>query len=110
MRNSFFDSLRELARRTSTTAGELSTVAPLREEPAQQRGLVYRLRQWPDLPDRMRTADVLRALSVMSNRPVNREWLLRRVKLKARAVDELLAMLVTHGHVEVVDTSKFRAG
>jgi hypothetical protein len=110
MRNSFFDSLRELARRTSTTAGELSAVVPLREEPSQQRGLVYRLRQWPDLPDRMRTADVLRALSVMSNRPVNREWLLRRVKLKARAVDELLAMLVTHGDVEVVDTSKFRAG
>jgi hypothetical protein len=110
MRNTFLDSLRDLARRASTTMGDLPLLGQMREEPSPQPGLVYRLRQWPDLPERMRTADVLRALSVMSNRPVNREWLLRRVKLKARAVDELLAMLVTHGDVEVVDTSKFRAG
>ena len=109
MRNSFLDSLRDLARRTSTSVGELRVLTPMREEPAPQRGLAFRLRQWPDLPQRMRTADVLRAMSVMSNRPVNREWLLRHLKLKPRAVDELLATLVQHGAVEVVDTSKFRA-
>ena len=45
--------------------------------------LVYRLRHWPDeLPGALHTVDVLRALSVMSNRPVSREWIARTAKLK----------------------------
>jgi hypothetical protein len=70
--------------------------------------LVYRLRQWPEhLPDPLRTADVLRALSVMSHRPVNREWIVRNSKLKPATLDQLLELLVLHGDVDVVDTSKF---
>jgi hypothetical protein len=71
-------------------------------------GLVYRLRQWPEhLPPTLRTANVLQALSLMSNRPVNRDWMVRHSTIKPAALDELLDILVSRGHVDVVDTSKF---
>jgi hypothetical protein len=108
MRITFFDSLRDLARRSSTSLGELRVIAPAREESIPQRGLVYRLRHWPELPERMRTADVLRVLSVMSSRPVNREWLLRHLKMKPAGVDAFVEKLVQQDDLEVVDTSKYR--
>ena len=80
-----------------------------REEPTPQRGLVYRLRHWPELPENLHTADVLRALSVMSSRPVNRQWILRHSRLKPQVLDRLLARLAESGDLEVLDTSKFRA-
>ena len=52
----------------------ISIFGSLRASPAAT-SLVYRLRHWPEqLPAGSHTADVLRALSGMSNRPVNREW------------------------------------
>ncbi|HEY8048407.1 MAG TPA: hypothetical protein VIE63_04485 [Ramlibacter sp.] len=70
--------------------------------------LAYRLRRWPErLPDALRTAGVLRALSVMSSRPVSREWIDRHANLRTAAVDELLELLVARGELDVVDTSKF---
>lgn len=84
----------------------LLLAAPATPDP----GLVYRLRHWPDhLPASLRTADVLKALSLMSNRPVNREWILRNSRLKAAAIDRLLDLLVANDDVDVVDTSRFCA-
>lgn len=71
--------------------------------------LVYRLKHWPELPSRIRTADVLRALSVMSNRPINRRWILQHSKLRAEDVDSLLARLIAQDAVEVIDGSGFAA-
>jgi hypothetical protein len=80
-----------------------------RDEAREQRGQIYRLRHWPELPGPMHTADVLGALSVMSSRPVNRDWILRHCKLKPAALDELLRLLVARGDLEVVDTSNYPA-
>lgn len=71
--------------------------------------LVYRLKHWPELPSRIRTADVLRALSVMSSRPINRHWILAHSKLRAEDVDSLLARLVAQDAVEVIDGSRLPA-
>jgi hypothetical protein len=43
----------------------------------------------------------------MSNRPVNRQWILSNSKLRAQDVDRLLARLVAQDAVDVVDGSKF---
>jgi hypothetical protein len=69
--------------------------------------LIYRLKRWPDLPGPERTADVLRALSLMSTRRITRRWLLARCELNARNVDRLLAHLVAIDAVEVTDPSRF---
>jgi hypothetical protein len=105
---SVYDTLYSWARKTSTSFADLRFVASERG-PAEHDddGLVYRLRQWPDLPTASRTAGVFRTLSVMSNRPVNRNWLLSHSKLPARQVDQLLQRLVNEGAVEVIDTSKY---
>lgn len=75
---------------------------------AAEDGLVYRLKRWPDLPSPARTADVLRLLSVMSHRPVNRRWMLSYSRLDADHVDALLRRLVERGEVDVIDASAFR--
>ncbi|MGE4240598.1 hypothetical protein [Ramlibacter sp.] len=72
-------------------------------------GLIFKLRHWPELQPSQRTAKVLRLLSVMSHRPINRHWMLANSRLSARQVDELLALLVAQEAVEVVDSGKFRA-
>jgi hypothetical protein len=72
-------------------------------------GLIYRLTSWPELPAIERTADIWRTLSVMSNRPINRRWILLNSKLSLEQVDELLRSLVAEGAVEVIDGSKFSA-
>ncbi|MHB1124018.1 MAG: hypothetical protein ACYC0T_15045 [Ramlibacter sp.] len=74
---------------------------------AAEDGLVYRLKLWPDLPSPARTANVLRLLSVMSHRPVNRRWMLSHSRLDAEHVDALLRRLVDRGEVDVIDTSGF---
>ena len=79
---------------------------PAVAEPADD-GLVYRLKRWPDLPSAARTADVLRLLSVMSHRPVNRRWMLSYSRLDAEHVDALLRRLVDRDEVEVIDASSF---
>ena len=96
------------AKRTTTSFAELCFVSSERSEsPDEDDGLIYRLKHWPDLPSDRRTANVLRALSVMSQRPVNRRWFATHSKLQAREVDQLLAHLVREDAVEVIDGSKY---
>jgi len=97
MASSAYDTLYRWAR--GTTPGEATRNGG--------EALVYRLRHWPELPPVHRTADVYRALSLMSNRPVNRGWFLRHSRIKARELDRLLDRLVTQGCVDVVDVSNF---
>ena len=106
---SVYDSLYNWAKRTTTSFADLRVAAAQQDEPEQGDGLIYRLRHWPDLPHLSRTADVFRALSVMSHRPVNRHWILANSKLQARQVDRLLQQLVDEGAVDVIDGSKFSA-
>jgi len=74
----------------------------------QADSLIYRLRHMPErVPTSLRTAHVLRVLSVMSHRPVSRDWLLRHSKLKASVLDDLLGLLDEHGDLEIVDISGF---
>jgi hypothetical protein len=106
---SVYDTLYRWARRTTTSFAELRFVPSERHAVDHEGdGLIYRLKHWPELPTPVRTADVLRALSVMSNRPVNRHWILANSKLQAQDVDRLLARLVEQGAVEVIDGSKYR--
>lgn len=108
---SVYDTLYQWARRTTTSFAELRFVSSQRPEAeADGGGLIYRLKQWPDLPTNARTADVLRMLSVMSSRPVNRRWILAHSKLHAGDVDRLLERLVEQDAVEVIDGSKFPSG
>ena len=68
-------------------------------------GQAYQLRHWPDLSG-ARTADMLRALSVMSHRPVNRRWILASTKLTSDEVDNLIARLIAQDAVMVIDTTR----
>lgn len=104
---SVYDTLYSWARRTSTSFAELRFAASERPAENEGSGLIYRLKHWPELPATSRTADVFRALSVMSSRPVNRHWILTHSKLQAKQVDRLLQRLVEEGAVEVIDPSKY---
>lgn len=102
------------ARRTGSSFAPLAWLASRpapQPDPAAgslpEDGLVYRLRRWPDLPSAARTADVLRLLSVMSHRPVNRRWMLSHSRLDAEHIDALLRRLVDRGEVNVIDVSGF---
>jgi hypothetical protein len=77
---------------------------------APRTDLIFRLRAWPRLPEDGRTAEVYRMLSVMSNRPVNRQWLLGRFTLAPQQLDSLLQHLVADGSVEVIDPARFARG
>ena len=107
--NSVYDTIYEWARKTTTSFSELCM------QPRESQGLdidlgdslIYRLKRWPDLPSQARTAGVLRTLSVMSSRPVNRQWILSTSRLRADQVDRLLKRLTDEGAVEVIDGSKF---
>jgi hypothetical protein len=72
--------------------------------------MIYRLRHWPTLPSAMRTADVLRMLSLMSNRPVSRRWMLSHGKLPAKRLDALLDRLATQGALEEINPASFPPG
>jgi hypothetical protein len=104
---SVYDTLCDWARRTTTSFAELHFLASERDDLDAQSGVIYRLKQWPDLPRHHRTADVFRTLSVMSNRPLNRHWILTHSRLCAAQVDSLLHRLVREGAVEAIDTAKF---
>lgn len=95
-------------RRTRTSFAELcSRASAFPGDDEASDGLIYRLRRWPDLPTASRTADVLRLLSVMSHRPVNRRWMLANTRLDAAHLDSLLRRLVEAGAVDVIDSSGF---
>ena len=105
---SVYDSLRSWAKRTTTSFAELRFVPSHRSELENEAdGLIYRLKHWPELPANRRTANVFRALSVMSNRPVNRRWFAAHSKLHATEVDQLLQHLIGEDAVEVIDGSKY---
>jgi hypothetical protein len=69
--------------------------------------LIFRMRSWPQLPEDGRTAEVYRILSVMSQQPVNRKWLLARCRMAPRQLDKLLMQLVADGALEVIDPARF---
>lgn len=78
---------------------------PGAEDPSNQ--FIYRLRTWPELSDEARTAEVFRVLSVMSSRPVNRNWVLATSGMPPQRVDQFLSELAESGAVEVIDPSGF---
>jgi hypothetical protein len=103
-----YDSFFNWAKRTSTSFAELCFVSSTRGD-SQLDGdsMIYRLKHWPELPADRRTANVFRALSVMSHRPVNRRWFVTHSKLPANEVDQLLQHLIGEDAVEVIDGSKY---
>lgn len=109
-----YDSLLAWTRRTSTSFAELwapsTQQPPLPPEPRPGDGRIYRLKRWPDLPDKHKTADVYRMLSVMSHRAVNRQWILVTCQLKPQQIDALLDQLVREGAVDVAEIPALRAG
>jgi hypothetical protein len=109
---SVYDALRNWARKTSTSMGELRFVASQRDDMENEGdGLIYKLKYWPKLPSHSRTADVFRALSVMSQRPINRGWIVAHsTKMRPAQIDELLQHLIDEGAVEVIDASKYATG
>ena len=75
--------------------------------PAPAADLIYRLRSWPELPEIGRTADIYRIFSVMSQRPVNRQWILARSRMVPEQLDQLLLKLEAEGVLEVIDPRRF---
>lgn len=69
--------------------------------------LIFRLRHWPTLPSAMRTADVLRLLSLMSSRPVSRSWMVQYAKVPPKRLDLLLERLAAQGALEEVTPATF---
>jgi hypothetical protein len=69
--------------------------------------LIYRLKAWPQLPEAGRTAEIYRMLSVMSSRPVNRQWVLTRTRMERHQLEELLHQWVREGAIEVIDPARF---
>jgi hypothetical protein len=69
--------------------------------------LIYRLKAWPELTEPGRTAEIYRMLSVMSSRPVNRQWILTRTRMDRSHLDALLRKWVDEGAIEVIDPSRF---
>ena len=106
--SSVYDSLYHWAKKKTTSFAQLCFVPSERDDSGNDGdGLIYRLKHWPDLPADRRTANVFRALSVMSHRPVNRRWFATHSKLPAREVDQLLEDLIGEDAIEVIDGSNF---
>ena len=106
-----YQHLHQWIRKTASSFAPLLTLSQDKSTQAVRacEGRVYRLRQWPALPSRWRTAHMYRTLSVMSQRPVNRHWLVTFQGMKPAQADALLSYLTTHDAVDVVDTGAFAA-
>lgn len=89
--------------------GRRQKAAATREPSVTGADLIFRLKAWPQLPESGRTAEIYRMLSVMSSQPVNRHWLLTRVRIAPQQLDQLLQHLVREGALEVIDPSRFGA-
>ena len=98
-------------RTTSSFADAHEDFAPSEaaEAAAAPGELIYRLKHWPQLPAPMKTAEVLRLLSLMSSRPVRRSWMLDRTRLGEKQLDVLLRRLAAQGALDVIDTSTLPA-
>lgn len=95
---------------TSSFFGELRhTPAERCDHDHGNDAFAYQLRHWPDLPFTAKTADVLRTLSVMSHRPVNRRWILATSRMKDAQVDVLLERLRAQGALTVTELKHTRA-
>lgn len=103
------EALAQWARRTTSSFAELRPESFPDTEVMEPGGeLIYRLRHWPRLPSALRTAHVLRLLSLMSTRPVNRSWMVNHSRLPAERVDDLLKRLLEQQALDVIDPSEFR--
>jgi hypothetical protein len=69
--------------------------------------LIYRLKAWPEVTEPGRTAEIYRMLSVMSSRPVNRQWILSRTRMQREHLEALLRKWVAEGAIEVIDPTRF---
>jgi hypothetical protein len=107
--SSLFGQLHLWIRKTTSSFALLCATPPdtVLDDAVEHRGLIYRLREWPALPEAWHTAPVFRALSVMSHRPVNRHWLIARQGMAPALADALIHYLVTHEAVDVVDAAAF---
>ena len=63
----------------------------------------YRLKQWPQIPDRFRSVQVLRACSRMSLGPVTANWFLSTIGLEPALACELMNEMIAQGAVERLD-------
>lgn len=104
-----YASLHLWIRKTTSSFAQLCSAPQdtVLDDAADRHGLIYRLREWPALPEAWHTAPVFRALSVMSQRPVNRHWLIARQGMAPAQADALIRYLVTHDAVDVVDATAF---
>src|SRR4051812_47618520 len=105
--NSVYGTIQRWTRRATTSFAELRVLPWERsgmddDDDDVGNGLIYRLKHWPELPTQTRTAGVLRTLSVMSSRPVNRHWIVANSRLRVEQVDRLLKRLVDQDAVEVI--------
>ncbi len=67
----------------------------------------YRLRAWPELPDRLRTAAVYQAFSRMCQGPVSLGWFVDRSRMPPEAARNLFDFLVSQGDLEEIDVARF---
>jgi len=111
-----FQTITEWARRTSSSFGgsrpqllESSFPDTVIAEPDLPGDLIYRLKHWPDLPGNLRTADVLRLMSLMSNRPLRRSWILDRTRMDEQRLDLLLKRLSAQKALDVLDPARLPA-
>lgn len=81
-----------------------------KSSPAPAAWVGYRLRNWPELPSALRTADVLRSLSRMSLGPVSKSWFTAKTRLSSSAAAQLLEELVSQGAVEKIDLVPLHRG
>jgi hypothetical protein len=95
------------ARREKPQDNPFSSILPDGESRPGSPDLIFRLKAWPQLPEDGRTAEIYRMLSVMSNQPVNRQWLLARCRMAPRQLDKLLLRLHAEGSLEVIDPARF---
>lgn len=72
-------------------------------------GLIYRLRRWPTLPASLKTADVLRLLSLMSSRPVSHAWILTHGNVRREKLERLLLHLRSQEALETINPASFPA-
>ncbi|HEX7891484.1 MAG TPA: hypothetical protein VF522_19185 [Ramlibacter sp.] len=61
------------------------------------RWIAYRLRRWPKIDGAPNRTELLRALSVMTHRPVTATWFAHQVGWKVVAARAYLDELVQHG-------------
>ncbi|KQT13683.1 hypothetical protein [Ramlibacter sp. Leaf400] len=100
----------EWTRRTTSSfggsrppAGDTEFPQTVVSEPDKPGDLVYRLKRWPELPTAMRTAEVLRLLSLLSSRPLRRSWILERTRLGEEHLEMLTKRLSAQGALDIFD-------